>query len=653
MKHSTFHRSLNGGFGQSYSRWLWLSLLALVYLAAGKFGLMLALVNPSVSAVWPPTGIALAVFLLAGNQAWPGILLGAFLVSLMTTGSLPASGLIAIGNTLEGLTGAYLVNRFAGGRRAFDRVQNIFKFAILAGLLSTSISATLGTASLVLNRLASWPDIPSIWWTWLLGDASGALVVAPVLLLWALNPQIHWKNGRILEGCLLLTVLTLLGLAIFGGFTPYSVQDYPLEFILLPVVVWAALRFGQREAATATLFLSALAIWGTLHGYGPFARMSPNAALILLQTYMGMAAMMGLGLAAAVEESRKTDDAARVVNENLRQGLNELEQRNVAMAVLNEMGSLLQSCLAVEEAYSVIRQSMPHLFPNESGALYMTNPERDRVEAAVVWGQPPPPQQSFAPRDCWALRRGRTHLSTAEPQDLRCIHLAEPMPASSLCLPMIAQGEILGVLHLESMTVERFSASMQQFSQTVTDGIALAIANLRLRETLRQQSIRDQLTGLFNRRYLEESLDQELRRASRNESRIGLILLDLDHFKVFNDTFGHATGDLLLQELGAFLKDHIRGGDLACRYGGEEFLLILPEASLEATRQRAEEVLEGIRSLQIHDPPGRMDPITLSIGVAVFPEHGSSREALIRAADMALYRAKQEGRNQIAVAEAA
>ncbi len=650
MKNKKLSDNFKSTFRQTTSSVLWLSLLALVYLAAGRLGLVLAFVNPSVSAVWPPTGIALAVILLFGYQTWPGILLGAFLVNWMTSGSWPASILIALGNTLEGLAGAYLVEQFAHGRRVFDRVQDIFKFAILAGLLSTSISATLGTTSLILNRLAGWTHAISIWWTWLLGDASGALVVTPVIVLWFLNPHIKWNRYQVLEWLCLFTVMIVLGLSIFGGLFSFSVQNYPLEFTLLPVVIWAALRFGQREAATAALVLSGLAIWGTLHGYGPFARVAPWQALVLLQAYMGLATVLGLGLAAAMEENRKSDQAVRVTNENLRQSLNELERRNVVMSVLNEMGSLLQSCLSAEEAYNVLRQSMPQIFPNESGALYIMDPARDLVEAAALWGDHPPLQRIFAPKDCWALRRGRAHLSGADPMDLHCAHLGEPLPATSLCLPMIAQGEILGVLHLENRAIEYPAGSIQQFSQTVTDSIALAMANLKLRESLRQQSIRDPLTGLFNRRYLEESLDRELRRATRNNTRIGLILLDLDHFKVLNDTYGHATGDQLLQELGGFLRGHIRGGDLACRIGGEEFLLLLPEASLEVTCQRAEEVLEGIRDLQIQNQPALSEPLTLSAGVAVFPEHGASRELLLQAADRALYRAKREGRNRLAIA---
>jgi diguanylate cyclase (GGDEF)-like protein len=627
------------------------ALLTLSYFAAGKFGLMLAFVNPSATAVWPPTGIALAAFLLLGNQIWPGILLGAFLVNVTTSSSVPASIGIAVGNTLEGLVGAHLVNRFAHGRQVLNRVHGIFKFLVLAGLLSTTVSATFGVTSLVLNRLAAWADYAPIWLTWWLGDAGGALIVAPVLLLWAMNPRLCWSRDRVLEAVLLLLSSILLGLTVFGGLPPLGTKNYALEFTILPVVVWAALRFGQREAATVTLILSGIAIWGTLHGFGPFARVSPNEALLLLQALMGIMTIMGLGLAAVVAERQQIETAVWETSEKLRHGLNELERRNREMAVLNEMGDRFQSCLTVEEAYTVVTQSVPQLFPNETGALYVMSTSRNLVEATVVWGDHLSAQHMFVPNDCWALRRGRMHLAATSSASLLCTHLTGPAPPASLCLPMIAQGEILGVLHLQSMVPEPLAEAKQQLSQTVANRVALALVNLRLRESLRQQSIRDPLTGLFNRRYLEESLERELRRAIRNHSQVGVILLDLDYFKHFNDTFGHATGDLLLRELGGFLKRCIRGSDIACRYGGEEFLLLLPDTSLETTWQRAEQVREGVKQLQVFYQGGPLGPITLSLGVAAFPQHGPTSEALLQVADSALYRAKRHGRDQVAIAE--
>ncbi len=627
-------------------------LLALIYFGAGKLGLMLAFVNPSTTAVWPPTGIALAAFLILGRRAWPGILAGAFLVNLTTSGSALASLMIAVGNTLEGLVGAYLINRFANGRHVFNRGNDIFKFVVLAGLLSTTISATIGVTSLIWTGLATPADYAPIWMTWWLGDAGGALIVTPVVMLWTIDPYLpRWKQDRTLEGTLLVFSMILLGLTVFDKLSPLGARNYSLEFILLPIVVWAALRFGQREAATITLILSVIAIWGTFHGSGPFARVSPNEALLLLQAFMGIMMIMGTALAAVVEERRQIDASVREANEKLVQGLNELERRNRQMAVLNATSDLLQSCLTVEEAYTVIAQSGPKLFPGRNGALYMMSISENLVESPAVWGDHPPAQRVFAPDDCWALRRGRMHLITADATNMLCPHLADLPPRASLCLPMIAQGEILGILHLHSMVIDDFPEAQLQLAQALTDSMALALANLRLRESLRQQSIRDALTGLFNRRYLEEALERELHRATRSHTQIGVVMLDIDHFKQFNDAFGHATGDLLLRELGSFLKQCIRGGDIACRYGGEEFLLLLPDTSLETLQERSEQMRKDIKKLRAPDQGELWETITISLGVAIFPENGSTGEELLHAADDALYRAKSSGRDQVVIAE--
>ena len=239
---------------------------------------------------------------------------------------------------------------------------------------------------------------------------------------------------------------------------------------------------------------------------------------------------------------------------------------------------------------------------------------------------------------------------------LLCRHLVNPLPAAYLCIPMVAQSEASGVLYLQNKdgpadaVPPRLTPAKQQLAQTVADSVALALANLKLRETLRHQSIRDPLTGLFNRRYMEETLERETRRVARAQRPLGIIMLDVDRFKLFNDTFGHDAGDALLRELGNFLRAHIRGEDVACRYGGEEVMLILPEASLAVTRERAEHLRDDIKHLhaQYHDQP--LGAVMLSQGVAVFPDHGSTGEAVLKAADAALYRAKREGRDRVVVA---
>ncbi|HSF17136.1 MAG TPA: MASE1 domain-containing protein [Vicinamibacteria bacterium] len=280
-------------------------ILTLVYFAAGKLGLSLAFVHASATAVWAPTGVSLAAFLLLGYRVWPGIFLGALLVNLTTAGSVATSIGIATGNTLEGIAGAYLVNRFASGRRAFARSRDILKVTFLAAMLSTMISATIGVTSLTLGGFASIGDGLSIWITWWLGDAVGALIVSPPIILWVNHPRFEWNPRQTLEAGLLLLAVVFVGLVVFGGVLSSETQNFPLEFICLPLLVWAAFRFSPRESATAMLVLSGIAIWGTLRGFGPFVLESPNQSLVLLQAFMGVVAVTTLVLAALVSEQKR------------------------------------------------------------------------------------------------------------------------------------------------------------------------------------------------------------------------------------------------------------------------------------------------------------------------------------------------------------
>ena len=285
--------------------------VAAVYFAAGKLGLRMAFENPSASPVWAPTGLALAAFLVLGYRIWPVIYLSAFLVNVTTAGSVATSLCIAAGNTLEGGVGAWLVDAFAGGRAAFQRARDFFRFALLAAVVSTMVSATCGVTSLALGGYADWSRYGPVWVTWWLGDAAGDLVVAPFALLWSTNPRLRWRPRRALEAALLLLSLVLAGAFVFGRLFPAQVKSYPLEFVCAPILIWAAFRFGPREVATAVVILSGIAIWGTLHGFGPFARSAPNESLLLLQAFMGVTALTSLAMAAVVSERRAAERRLR------------------------------------------------------------------------------------------------------------------------------------------------------------------------------------------------------------------------------------------------------------------------------------------------------------------------------------------------------
>ncbi|MGC1657260.1 MAG: MASE1 domain-containing protein [Candidatus Acidiferrales bacterium] len=287
------------------------AVLAVVYFTAAKLGLRFAFVHPSATAVWAPSGIALAGFLIFGFRVWPGIFLGAFFANLTTAGTVLTSIGIATGNTLEGLAGCYLVMQFAHGQRAFERAQDIFKFAFLAGMVSTTISATIGVTTLSLGGFAHWSMYGPIWRTWWLGDGVGAVVVAPVVLLWKENPHLKWTREQIIELILLFLGLSLTASIVFGGRFHPEVKNYPLEYICVPFLIWAAFRFGRRTAGTATCALAGIATWGTLHGFGPFSGEAPNTSLLLAQVFMGIVSITALALAAEVAERKRAEEDVR------------------------------------------------------------------------------------------------------------------------------------------------------------------------------------------------------------------------------------------------------------------------------------------------------------------------------------------------------
>lgn len=353
-----------------------------------------------------------------------------------------------------------------------------------------------------------------------------------------------------------------------------------------------------------------------------------------------------------ITERLRTEEAMARQAEALVRSNEDANQRRKEVLLLNQMVDLLQSCATLDEAYTIFRSMIGRFFPREAGAVYLTSASQNAVEAVAAWGPASARNGTFTPDACWALRRGRVHFVEDTSVGLVCRHLPSPPPAATMCVPLVAQGEALGILYLagEGGETESLSEAKQALAEAVAEPLALALANLRLRETLRNQSIRDPLTGLFNRRYLEETLERELRRAERIGHPVGVIMLDIDLFKQFNDTFGHDAGDAVLGAIGAVLEQRIRKEDIGCRYGGEEFLIVLPDASLEDTAARAEELQEAVKALNVVHRGRPLGSVTLSMGVAVFPKHGDVMEALVRAADTALYRAKQSGRARVAIA---
>ncbi|MEY2577576.1 MAG: hypothetical protein QOI49_400, partial [Verrucomicrobiota bacterium] len=300
-------------------------IFAVAYFVAGKLSLKLAFLHASASPVWPPAGIALAALLLFGIRLWPAIFIGAFLVNLTTAGNVFTSLGIATGNTLEAVIGAWLIQRFAGGLRVFERAYDVFKFA-LAAALSALVSPTIGLTGLALAGFATWATYPDIWLTWWLGDLGGVVMFAPLLVLWLAQPLLRRNPARDFEVAILLLLLTLLSEVVFGGWFSISTMNYPIVFLLGPIIVWTSFRLSARETATGLFVLSAIAIWGTLQRYGPFVRADPNQSLLILQSFNILTTITAIALAAgmaerrraeaAIEEQRATVEAANRTKDN-------------------------------------------------------------------------------------------------------------------------------------------------------------------------------------------------------------------------------------------------------------------------------------------------------------------------------------------------
>jgi signal transduction histidine kinase/ActR/RegA family two-component response regulator len=292
---------------RSSSRLLLISIVTLVYFVVGKFGLMLASLHASASPVWPSAGIALAAILFFGYRVWPGIFVGAFLVNITNAGDVATSLAIATGNTLEALAGAWMVIRFARGKNFCDRPQDVFKFALIAAT-STIISSSFGVTSLALAGFADWTHYGAIWLTWWLGDVTGDLVFTPLVVLWIVGSRRGWRKKEATEVGVLFLLLVLLSSVVFGGWLQISSQNYPITFICGPIVIWMAFRFRPLETANGIFILSVIAVWGTLHGFGPFVRETENQSLVALQLWIAVLTITAMALSAGMAERRRVEE---------------------------------------------------------------------------------------------------------------------------------------------------------------------------------------------------------------------------------------------------------------------------------------------------------------------------------------------------------
>jgi len=518
-----------------------------------------------------------------------------------------------------------------------------------------------------------------------------------------------FKKSPLTEIAVYFSLVVIAGATLFVMQKGYVRQaSYLFSLTLLATTVTASLFFGGVSGPNAGSYIAVPMIVNLLLGIQAglvFSLLSIAAIITLLMVdHFGLVALhatihnnpvsfsVGLvsvivfmiliqylftnGLNQALEHARQNEKLQKALNLELQNARKDLEaqarqlaeinqtlelrveERTRELTLINEMRTLLQASISTEEAYQLIGQVLRRLFPRECGALYIYRNEPNMLEAVATWGQGLQSEERFPEYSCWGLRRGQLHVVEDNRIGLPCPHVLEPFPNCSLCVPLTAQGSTLGILHLQTPQESgpgsnRDSANnleiRKQLAVYVGDQIALSLSNLNMQLTLQQQAIRDPLTGLYNRRYMAESLTRELHRAGRKNLPLGVMMMDIDYFKAFNDTYGHDTGDTVLREVGKFLLQNVRAEDITCRFGGEEFLVIFPETALDSVIERASELRAGINQIAISNQGQAASRISVSIGLASFPEHGETSSEILQAADSALYQAKAAGRNQFAV----
>jgi diguanylate cyclase (GGDEF)-like protein len=344
------------------------------------------------------------------------------------------------------------------------------------------------------------------------------------------------------------------------------------------------------------------------------------------------------------------DDGLAKVAQSFNAMADALGAREREGVALTRLGAYLAGAADVGEAVRLASALIAEMVPGSSGGIYVSDESRTRISPRATWGPNGESLDPFAPTECWALRRGRLHDGLDAPAAIGCAHLGGAAP-DAICIPLVAEGDALSMLHVRPGQTAVGRRHLLELLTTVAERLAVSLANLRLKDSLRSQSVRDPLTSLYNRRYLEETLPRELARAERDRSSLSVIVIDVDHFKRFNDRHGHQAGDAVLREVGRTLAAHVRASDVACRYGGEEFVVVLPGASLDQAVSKAEALRAAVAQLRVLHAGMPLDPLTASFGVSASPPLERDGTSLIRAADEALYAAKRAGRDRVVAVE--
>jgi diguanylate cyclase (GGDEF)-like protein len=540
---------------------------------------------------------------------------------------------------------------------------DLFQVAIIVGLTFTSlflvpVQQMLPTDALLRNISVS--NLESFF----------LLAAVAVRLVFARNRgtrALLLRLGFFLVACAVVTYIgNWIDLHHYATASAWFDLGWALPYVVAGLVAFTWTAPSEMPRARVPTFLSLLGTnlvlvavlvcmnlmlddWKRAHG----AMLTDAAVAALLLAFTLRLALTQYAQQQEIVQRKAAQDELSVANQTISGLLEEARIETGAITQISELSTLLQACGSGDEAFRVIPERMVRLFPGTSGALSVLNVSRTRAESVAEWGLRPPRGLPGTLTDSGPVRSGPTPALTGEDWALR----REQSDSASVSIPLIANDEALGVLALRDDADASLRSRSNELTQrrqflahTLSKHIALTISNLALREALQGLAIRDPLTGLYNRRYMQEFLDREIHRSRRSERPLSLMMIDIDYFKRYNDNFGHPAGDDALRLVGDALRQSVRAEDLACRYGGEEFVLILPECALEPAAVRAEQVRTHLEELYVERAGELPGSVTISIGVAGFRETTDKLDLLLKFADKALYQAKHDGRDRVVVA---
>lgn len=619
--------------------------LIVLYFTAAKIGLTMAFIQEQVTPVWPPSGISLAFILLWGITVWPGILIGAFVANISLDEPIWVAFFIAIGNTLEAVAARFLLKRFAGFKNILNHLRDVISLVILASLLSTMISATIGVSTLALSKLMPVENFWSVWETWWLGDAMGILIVTPVILTWISTDFYKHFNSQIIEFVILFMITAAAGHFIFSSFNR-------LEYLVFPFVLWGAIRFGQSGSTCVILTLSLFAVWYTATGQSHLVMDNVQDTIIMLTLYLMIIAITGMVIAAVTSERLLALEglkAHREVGKMFKLNENRLE----SLLFLNQMSDVPEKKIREYALESVVE-----LTNSNAGYLHFVNEDAGTIDL-VSWSSAVmkicaaektshyPITQAGIWADSIRLRRPVIHNDYQSMPDKKGYPEGHFPVVRHLSVPIFDGDKIVAVAGVGNKEEPYNDFDITQFTLFMNN-MWSTIKRNRMEELLKKYSLEDSLTGLANRRKFFNVYENEWRRAIRDSISIAVVLIDVDFFKQYNDVYGHQGGDECLRKIADCLRISARRpGDLIARYGGEEFIVLLHNTELAGAKNVAGAMCRSVYEMKIrHKGSPDHKYVSISAGTAsLIPNSDAHVDYLIELADNALYQAKHDGRN--------